>query len=93
MGAQLTGDARTWRRLALAATAATGLLTVRVLSGRRALAEESWHFARDYFAGKLPLADEADLAEPWDQEIVRRLGACEAHLADLEERLGNVKDA
>jgi hypothetical protein len=82
-------DAREWRALAVAGAGAIALLTVRVWRGR-ALAATSWEFARSYFSGKLPLVDEDELDETWDQMILRRLGACEAHLPDLEERLNDM---
>jgi hypothetical protein len=78
-------DARQWRTLAIAGAGAVALLIVRVWRGRT-LAEASWELARSYFSGQLPLVDEDELDEPWDQMVMRRVGACEAHLADLEAR-------
>lgn len=85
-------DARQWRAIALYGAAACGLLTARLLTGRRAAAaaESSWKFAREYFSGKRPLVDDDPFSETWDQAIVRRLEACEAHLVDLEERFGPI---
>jgi hypothetical protein len=85
--ADLKRDRDQWRALAITAAGTIVCLVVRVLRNR-ALAEQSWKIAREYFSGKLPLVDQDDLDdEPWDRHVMRRLGACEVHLVSIEERL------
>lgn len=73
-------EGRQWRRLALMAAATCGLLIVRVLQGRALLA------APDPAAPVVIDEDEL-FTETMAQKVMRRLGACEAHLTDIEERL------
>lgn len=81
-------DARQWRAIALYGAAACGLLVCRVLTDRWALAAEegSWKLAREFFSGRRPLVDDDPFSETPEQEVIRRLEACEAHLTDFEER-------
>lgn len=85
-------DTRQWRALALSGAAACGLLTLRALTGRPLVGEllRRRELAAARTAGSGQPVDEGEL---WDetpsQIVLRRLGACEAHLADLEERIRN----
>jgi hypothetical protein len=75
-------EVRAWRRLAVAVAGAVALLTVRVLASRDIPVARR---VEGLWGG---LADEDDLfSETGAQQAERRLGACETHLADLEERL------
>lgn len=67
-----------WRRLAIAAAATIVLLVARVLTGRPLLAG--------------PPAAPSWLGETPEAELQRRLGACEANLANVWEVL-NGRDA
>lgn len=93
-------EVRHWRALALAGAAASGLLTARVLVSPQAplfrlLHPEFWPAGRGALLRRVARlgepgepVDEGDLfSETQAQQVIRRLEACEAHLADLEERL------
>lgn len=75
-------DAKQWRAIALSGAAACGLLAYRLLTGSRPVAADAWDAVSDHLPGFI----RDDLGETRGQEIERRLGACEAHLTDLEER-------
>lgn len=87
-------DARTWRRLALAGAASTGLLVVRVLVSPqtplfRLLHPEFWapSRARLLRVGEpgRPVAEDDLFSETWQQQVERRLAACESNAAETGE--------
>jgi len=89
-------ESRIWRRLAIAGAAATGLLTVRAFitplqpSLFRLLHPEFWAPGRARLLRRVgepgePVGEEELFTETWEQELERRLSACESNAAEIGE--------
>ena len=79
-------ETRTWRRLAVAGAVSAGLLVIRMVMIRAGETRSAFEIVRQTFRQPGQPVEEDDLFnETWQQQVERRLAACESNAAEVGE--------